>query len=127
MENKISDLINAIIDNNLDKVKELVNFGIDVNQLDKSNLKGRHNENITRKIYWAPIDLAFSLKRYEIANFLKEKGAIPGQTLINEKEGEDNWILRYVGDDLERLINPNKIILEVTPEQFKRMKFFDII
>lgn len=68
-------LIDAIIENNLNKVIELAKT-VDINALDNSNfINPKDGHIVERSIKWCPVDLAIVLKRNEISNFLLKSGA----------------------------------------------------
>jgi hypothetical protein len=74
-------LMNAIIDNNLDKVMEELESTRNINELDNSLFLGRDGETCVRRVHWSPVDLAFHLGRVEITRFLLGKGAITGTSI----------------------------------------------
>lgn len=82
-------LIDAIINNNIDKVENLIEKGFNINELQTDSfisLDGRLQE---RNVLWAPVDLALSLKRDEIATILLQKGAKTNTTIRKKSEKEE--------------------------------------
>lgn len=83
-----SAITQAIIDNNLEKVKELVRSGADINKLDDTPfINPKETMPRERDILWSPIDLAVHLKREEIFRFLLEKGAMIGTSFDKDNPG----------------------------------------
>lgn len=89
----IQKLIEAVINNNLDKVKELVKT-VDLNSLDDSTFVNPKDGHIAeRTIKWCAVDLALILKRDEISNFLLKSGA-----KVKSSVGLQDYHLRIINN-----------------------------
>lgn len=81
-------LITAIANNNLDKVKELVEAGFEIEKLDNSDFIDPNGHITKRLVIWSPIDLAISLKRKEITEYLLKRVDKINTTIRHEVRGE---------------------------------------
>jgi len=73
---EIESLFEAIENNNLSKVKELIKSGLDVNLVDKSIFLGKEVRDIERTKQRNPLELATFLRRSEIAKYLMNQGGV---------------------------------------------------
>jgi len=72
-------IFKAVESNNIAKVKELIETGIDVNQKDKYGYTSLHSaclNGVTVKDKWGDTPLHKALENIEIADYLKSKGGI---------------------------------------------------
>jgi hypothetical protein len=73
---EIESLFEAIENNNLSKVEELIKSGLDVNLVDKSIFLGKEVRDIERTKQRNPLELATFLRRSEIAKYLMSQGGV---------------------------------------------------
>lgn len=84
------NLISAIQDNNLEKVK-IYASQVNVNDLDYSEFKNpRESRDFQRYKFWSPIDCSIALRREEITQFLLSVGAKIGTSKLNNLMPADN-------------------------------------
>jgi len=69
------EIFTAIINNDIDKVNEIVLSGIDLSIKDDSEFIGRNGIITPRDASKNPLDTAYFLKRKEIITFLESVGA----------------------------------------------------
>lgn len=74
-------IFNAIIHNNLESLQKEIERGADIHALDVSSFIAPDGRKAERNILWGAADLAKSLHREEILDYLLSKGALLGTTI----------------------------------------------